>query len=251
MSQSSPRTAPESRVLIWARPERGAKGPAPSKSREQIARAAVDLADTDGLEAASMRKVASSLGIGAASLYSYVLSKDELTDLMVDLVEGEDGPPPALTGQWRTDMHRHAWRFRALILRHPWLASVAAGRPTFGPNALAWAEHGLAALDPLDLEVDELLVANDLLVAFVRGFTAREIAEHQALRRNGLTPAQWAEAVTPYIERIVAEGKYPRFARVVREAEIPHAPDSLELLFRSGLDRLLDVMAVAGQAESA
>ena len=80
--------------MIWARPERAAKGPAPSRSRAQIAAAAVQLADDEGLEAVSMRKVAAALGIGAASLYRYIESKDELYELMVDHVEGEDGPLP-------------------------------------------------------------------------------------------------------------------------------------------------------------
>src|SRR6202167_3531352 len=91
-------------TVIWARPERAAKGPAPSRSRAQIATAAVELADAEGLEAVSMRRVATALGIGAASLYRYLESKDELYDLMVDHVEGEDGPPPPLTGDWRADL---------------------------------------------------------------------------------------------------------------------------------------------------
>jgi len=78
------------RGVIWDRPERAARGPAPSLSREQITTAAVTLADTQGIEAVSMRALSVELGVGAASLYRYVTRKDELIDLMVDAAMGDD-----------------------------------------------------------------------------------------------------------------------------------------------------------------
>jgi AcrR family transcriptional regulator len=231
---------PGERVLIWARPERAAKGPAPSRSRRQIAAAAVALADAEGMEVVSMRKVAAALEIGAASLYGYIDSKDELYDLMVDWVEGEDGPPPSLSGDWRPDLSGLAHRIRGSILRHPWMASVAAGRPSFGPNSLAWTEHGLAAMDDLEISIDEKLIASEILQAFARGFATRELAEQQALQRGGLTADEWARAVAPYIESVVSSGKYPRFGRVVSDADLPHSENRQELLFTMGLERVLD-----------
>ena len=76
--------------VIWDRPERAARGPAPSLSREEIATAAVTLADARGIEAVSMRALAVELGVGATSLYRYVARKDELIELMVDAVMGDD-----------------------------------------------------------------------------------------------------------------------------------------------------------------
>jgi AcrR family transcriptional regulator len=157
-------------TVVWARPERAAKGPAPSRSRAQIAAAAVALADAEGLEAVSMRRVAAELGIGAASLYRYVLRKDELYDLMVDLAEGEDGPPAPLTGDRRADLTAIAHRTRAVIHRHPWMATLAPGRPPYGPNSLVRAEHFLAALDGLGMDIDEMFTASEVLQAFVRGY---------------------------------------------------------------------------------
>jgi len=225
---------------IWTRPERAGKGPAPSKTRQQIAAAAVALADADGMEAVSMRKVAAALQIGAASLYGYVHNKDELHELMVDWVEGEDGSPPALSGDWRGDLSTLAHRLRQSILRHPWMASVAAGRPSFGPNSLAWTEYGLAAMDELGLTIDEMLIASEVLQAFVRGFTLREFAERQALSRAGLEAAEWGRVLGPYLESVQRSGRYPRFTRVVQEARVPHAENRQELMFTTGLDHILD-----------
>ncbi|GAA0459169.1 TetR family transcriptional regulator [Paractinoplanes deccanensis] len=229
-----------SRGLIWARPERAAKGPAPSRSRGQIAEAAVALADAEGLDAVSMRKVAAALGIGTASLYGYVAGKDELYDLMVDRVEGEDGPPPPPSGDWRADLSGMAHKIRGSILRHPWMASVAAERPSFGPNSLAWNEYGLAALDDLGLTIDEMLIASEIVQAFVRGFATRELAEQQALQRAGLDAEEWGRVLAPYVESVERSGDYPRFSRVVRDAHVPHAPDRQDLIFATGLGHILD-----------
>jgi AcrR family transcriptional regulator len=83
-------SASASRGVIWDRPERASRGPAPSLSRDEITAAAVAMADTRGIEAVSMRTLAVQLGVGAASLYRYVDRKDELIDLMVDAVMGAD-----------------------------------------------------------------------------------------------------------------------------------------------------------------
>ena len=236
-------------TVIWARPERAAKGPAPSRSRAQIAAAAVRLADDKGLEAVSMRKVAATLGIGAASLYRYIESKDELYELMVDHVEGEDGPPPPLTGDWRADLSTFARKTRGAIHRHPWMASLAAGRPTFGPNSLAWAEHGLAALDGLGLSIDEMLMAGEILRAFVRGYVIGELAEQQALQRAGLTMDQWMRALGPYMMSVLDRGEHPLLTRVIMDADTPHAQDRDDLVFTTGLERILDGIVPRREAE--
>jgi AcrR family transcriptional regulator len=228
------------RDVIWDRPERAAKGPAPSRSRRQIAAVAVTLADAEGIEAVSMRKVAAALEVGTTSLYGYVDSKDELYDLMVDWVEAEDGPPPPPSGDSRADLTRLAHRIRGSILRHPWMAGVTAGRPNFGPNSLAWVEFGLAAMDGLGLTLDEMLIASDVLQAFIRGFALRELAEQQALRRTGLTADEWGRTLGPYLKSVEKSGRYPWFTRIVQDARVPHAENRQELVFTTGLGRILD-----------
>jgi hypothetical protein len=92
------------------------------------------------------------------------------------------------------------------------MGSLAAGRPTFGPNSLAWAEHGLAAIDGLGLSIDEMLMAGEILRAFVRGYVIGEMAEEQALQHGGLNMDQWMHALGPYMVSAVDQGRYPLLA---------------------------------------
>ncbi|MFD1538687.1 TetR/AcrR family transcriptional regulator [Nonomuraea guangzhouensis] len=240
MSNDQPEDTPGAHTVIWARPERAAKGPAPSRSRSQIAAAAVALADAEGLEAVSMRRVAAELGIGAASLYRYVERKDELYDLMVDHAEGEDGAPPPLTGDWRADLTAIAHRTRGMIHRHPWMATLAPGRLPYGPNSLKWAEHNLAAVDGIGLRIDEMLMAGEILQAFVRGFVIGELAEQQALQRVGLSMDEWLDALTPYMTTLMGTGEYPLLIRASAEADSPHAENRGDLVFTAGLNQILN-----------
>ena len=123
------------------------------------------------------------------------------------------------------------------------MASLAAGRPTFGPNSLAWAEHSLAAIDRLGLSIDEMLMAGEILRAFVRGYVIGEMAEQQALQRAGLTMDQWMHALGPYMLSVVDQGKHPFLARVMMDADTPHAQDRDDLVFAAGLERILDGIA--------
>ena len=78
--------------LLWGIGGRGSRGPKPGMSARQIAAAAVEIADAEGLDAVSMRRVADHLGTGAMSLYRYIPGKAELLDLMVDQVSAEAVP---------------------------------------------------------------------------------------------------------------------------------------------------------------
>jgi AcrR family transcriptional regulator len=231
-----------SRGVIWDRPERAARGPAPSLSREAITAAAVTLADTQGIEAVSMRALAVELGVGAASLYRYVDRKDELIDLMVDGVMGDD-LQFEVGGDWREDLRSLARGLRAMTLRHPWMAVQGAGRRNMGPNTARCYEQVLSAIDGVGLEIDEMLVMIETLDAFIRGRALEEISEQEAVRRSGLDQEQWMQVQAPYIEHLIESGHYPLLTRVVFDAQAPHDPDHLEHGFDLGLERVLDGLA--------
>jgi AcrR family transcriptional regulator len=232
-----------SRGIIWERPERAGHGPAPSLSRQEIAPAAVALADTQGIEAVSMRSLAVELGVGATSLYRYVARKDELIELMVDAVMGDD-LEFEVRGDWREDLRSIAHGLRAMTLRHPWMAVPSAGLRNFGPNTARRYEQVLSAIDGLGLDIDEMLVMVETLDAFVRGRALEELSEQEAVRRSGLDQEQWMQTQIPYIESLIGSGRYPLLTRVVLDARAPHDPDRLEHGFDLGLERVLDGLAM-------
>ena len=127
----------------------------PSLSREQIVRVAVELADAEGPDAISMRRIAARLGVGAMTLYGYVADRDALLAHMINEVVAETGPWGVSSGSWRADLECHARQFRDLCLRHSWLP-VELGTAPFliAPRLVAAAEFVLAALEPQGIDPD-------------------------------------------------------------------------------------------------
>ncbi|MCP2321495.1 AcrR family transcriptional regulator [Hamadaea flava] len=223
---------------IWLRPERGARGPRPTHRRTDIAATAVRLADAEGLDGVSLRRVAAELGTGPATLYRYITNKDELFDLMVDAVLGE-AQPPEPSGDWRADVSAVAVAQRELALRHPWLAGLPATRPSLGPNGLAWQEATYATLTGLGLSADETLLRVQTVLTFVRGQVIEELAEREAARRSGQDLRGWLDTQSAYGESIIGSGRYPQLSRIMLEAATPHADDRFDRLFQYGLERVL------------
>ncbi|MEV4054235.1 TetR/AcrR family transcriptional regulator [Amycolatopsis sp. NPDC049688] len=221
-------------MLVWERPEPpGRPAPAPL-SREAIVRAAVRLADADGLDAVSLRKVAGALDVGPMRLYGYIDTKEELLDLMVDAVYA--GIRPDGDG-WREVLRSLAETTRRAVHRHEWLADLLGGRPQLGPNTLASGDAVLTGLKDLDLDI--AVPAISAVNAYVIGAVRREIAERRAERASGLDQRQWQAAYGPYLERVFAAGRFPAVESMVRDG--PHL-DAGET-FRAGLEFLLDGVA--------
>jgi AcrR family transcriptional regulator len=230
------------RPPIWLRPERGARGPRPAHSRADITAAATRIADAEGIEAVSLRRVAAEMSTGTTTLYRYIATKDELFDLMVDSAIGEREPPTP-TGDWQADLRAIAYEYRAMVLRHPWLGALPATRPAFGPNSLAWLDAAYATVDVLDLAADEVLAQVGTLLTFVRGHVLEELAEQETARRSGVDMKTWLAAQEQYGEMIIGSGSYPHLSRIMIEAQTPHADDRYERAFRRGLDHILTGLA--------
>ena len=120
-------------------------------SREQIAAAALAIADAQGFEAVSMRKIAAVLGAGTMSLYHYVRTKDDLVALMDDAIMGEVLIPESkMPPHWRDAFNLLAHRTRDVFARHSWaMTALMQARP--GPNGMRHVEQSLAALKNTDL----------------------------------------------------------------------------------------------------
>jgi AcrR family transcriptional regulator len=234
---------PDSYPVVWMRPEQGTRGPKPTHGRRDVAVAGIRIADAEGLDAVSMRRIAAELGTGTTSLYRYVAKKDDVLELMGDEVMGELRGTE-LIGQWRADLRTVASRMREIALRHPWLATLASGRGNHGPNSLWWMELSLSVFDGMKLDTDEMLANLDTLGAFVLGHVQRELGDREAGRRSGLSYEQWLDQQGEYGPTIMNSGLYPRLTRVMIEAETPHADDRLDRAFQAGLERVLDGLAV-------
>ncbi|WP_158608037.1 TetR/AcrR family transcriptional regulator [Nocardia panacis] len=231
-------------MTIWMRPEqleRTGPGRRPRRSRAEVTTAAIEIADGEGMEAVTMRRIAAELGTGAMSLYRYVTGRDDLIDLMIDAVMGEIDLPVA-GGDWRRDLAAVAERTRVVGLRHPWWGALANRRPTLGPNSLAVQEFAMTALDGFGLDIDEIAGLAWMVSDYTYGAVQREIGWSDQARATGMDMAEWMSGyVGPYVAQLISTERYPMFTRTIRESRVPHLP--AEERFRYGLDRVLNGVA--------
>jgi AcrR family transcriptional regulator len=190
-----------------------ARGRRPAHTRDQVVDAAIAVADAEGLDAVTMRRVATEIGAGAMSLYTYVDNRDRLIDLMVDRVGGMS-EAVALTGEWRADVLAIAGAQRALMLAHPWLPSALPNRRLTGRNTLAYLERGLAALAPTGLDAPTRMELIALVTGFVASFVTAELA--------GVTPSSEQVAL---IGEALAGGDFPHLAAALAEGTPGRDPD--------------------------
>jgi AcrR family transcriptional regulator len=225
------------RPMIWLREEPRARRPA--YSRDKIAAAAVEIADAEGFEAVSMRRVAQALGSGTMTLYHYVLNKDELITLMVDAVMGEVlVPADELAASWRPALAQIAKRSREAFRRHRWtLDTLGDGRS--GPNGIRHFEQSLQAVSSAPVSNEAKFELIGMVDDYVFGFALREAQEFTEHQRG--FPAD----VREFLQRELDSGEYP-LVRQVLGTDVDAGIDRVaEILFREGrfergLERLLD-----------
>ncbi|MEV5973258.1 TetR/AcrR family transcriptional regulator [Streptomyces sp. NPDC051921] len=229
--------------VIWARPERTGRGPKPAYSRRDVVAAAVRIADAEGIDAVSMRRIAADLGCGTMSLYNYVPRKEDLYELMVDAAGEEYELPEAPSGDWRADMTDLARQTRAIMYRHPWLTRVMTTAYGFSPNALRYLEWCLGALAPLDVEPGQRMQ----LIAMVNGTVMATVRNEQAIaeRARGLPWSEEEEQAVrgAYLMEQLATGAYPHLAALIAASP---APADTEEIFELTIARLLDSFAPPG-----
>jgi len=120
------------------------------------------------------------------------------------------------------------------------MINISAFRMSLGANTVRWLEMTLAAINGLGLDIDEMLVISNTLFVFARGYAAGEIAEQDANRRSGLGREEWIKNRAHHTRALLESGKYPIFARVVKDAKSPHDPHTAERGFSLGLDHILN-----------
>ncbi|MFC3862573.1 TetR/AcrR family transcriptional regulator [Deinococcus antarcticus] len=182
-----------------------------------IVDAAIHIADTEGLDALSMRRVAEQLKVGTMTLYSYVPGKDELTDLMTDTLMGTlyaDPDEPRRQGSWRDALLFITEKNWELHLKHPWLSELVKPRPNLGPNFVLKYETELRPLDGIgltDVEMDALL-ANVLMQ--VEGAARLYHRLEREQQHTAQSDEEWWLTQAPVLERLLDARRFPVAARV-------------------------------------
>jgi AcrR family transcriptional regulator len=198
--------------------------------RQLVLRAAVALADRDGLEGFSMRRLAQDLGVVPMALYKHVANKDELLDGMVDMVFGEI-ESPAIEDDWRSAMRRRAISAREALKRHSWAIGLMEVRDP-GPANLRNHNAVMGCLREAGFSFEESIHAYSVQDAYIYGF---------ALQENTLgfeTPGDAAEAVQRRAQAIGAFDDYPYLAEIA--TKLPEYGYDNAVEFAWGLDLILD-----------
>jgi AcrR family transcriptional regulator len=225
---------------------RGRNRVVPSLSRAEIVDAAIAVADAEGPEAVSMRRIAQVLRSGTMSLYWHVTNKEHLLDLMLDALAAEVRVPDP-SGDWRADLQRVARENRAMLLRHRWMMDFVGGRPPLGPNTMLNLDRSLAMLDELGVDTTLALNILETVATYVLGATLREMREIRVQRdyeHSGISPDEWLPLRNAWRDRLDADGRFSHVVRFLDQDIDPDAEETRDERFEFGLDCVLDGIAV-------
>jgi TetR/AcrR family tetracycline transcriptional repressor len=216
-----------------ARPRHRGAGQRAGLSREQVLAAARRIADAEGVDRLTMRRLAAELGVMPNALYTYVSDKEALLDaLLDDLLADVDPGDPAAEEDWRDGLVRVMDASRRLLLAHPQLAPVFLARPALGPNAARLGEITLALLRRGGVEGERAVEALRVLLVYSLGFAA-----FQAPRLQTDSPARTEQVEAAYAG--LPEDRFPRLRRLAG----PLAAPTDDRQFHTGLRWLLDGIA--------
>jgi len=233
--------------LLWGRRERGRTGPKPGLSVDAIVDAAIRVADAEGLDAVSMKRVAAELGFTTMALYRYVDSKDELLAMMWN---ASALGLPTVTGKgWREWLGNWAQVQFVGVCRRTWILQMPMSRPPAGPASLAWVEQALQALSDSGLSEAEKMGVVGLISAY-----ALSEARMQYEEARSRTDAPYADYAA-VLRDVVDQRTYPALHRAAWSGELDEPADGERPAFdidqfRFGLERILDGVQVLIDARS-
>lgn len=227
--------------MLWEAPAEPSRGPKPALSLPRVVAAGIEVADADGLDALTMRRVAERLGFTTMSLYRYVPGKSELLDLMLDTVSGEVRPTH---GAWREGLEFYARQVWAMYRAHPWAAELSGTRRTPGPRAMERFDAALAVVSDVGLSAAEMLAVVSAVSYYVDS-VARRLAERvRAERETGLSEEAWWSKRGSVWEYFTPD-RFPMMTHIYLSGGFEAPLDEFEF----GLARVLDGVAVFIEAE--
>lgn len=237
---------PRAVALSWGIAEHPQRGPKRELSVERIVEAAIVLADTEGLGAVSMSRVAASLGFTTMSLYRYVTGKDDLLLLMQEEISGIPIPAESDDPGWREGLHAWATAQLKMMAAHPWYPDIPVSGIPLTPNNLSVIDWGLRVLRGVPLSDAEKMSTILLVSSYVlaMGRVMRDVAASRAAQ--GESPAlskEQAERLTAALSELVTDERFPSLAPLVRAGSYigSEGGDLDDTAF--GLDRILDGIA--------
>jgi AcrR family transcriptional regulator len=228
---------------VWSRTASGSRKP--RFTREDIAATAVRVADAEGLEAISMRRLATELDAGTMTLYYYVHTKDELLTLMIDAVMSE-GIHPLPQGDWRSAVTQIARRSKRMLQAHPWVLEINDSNG-FGPNAVRHFDQTLEAVARRGGSLEDQLDLATAVDEYVFGYCMMYASEYAN------PEAHSGGAMIAYVTSLLGSGDYPRIEAMAKEWGMDkawqrvHKHSRDETRFERNLARLLDGFDTGGQ----
>jgi AcrR family transcriptional regulator len=214
-------------------------GTRPRLSRDRVLRAATGLADAEGIESLTMRRLGEELGVEAMSLYRHVANKVDLLDGMIDGVFAEIDLPSART-DWTTAMRQRAISVRAVMSRHPWATGLMESRTTPGPATLRHHDAVIGTLRGAGFSIALAAHAFSALDSYIYGFALQEAS----------LPFDTAEETTELAQAILARmspDAYPHLTEMATEHVLQPGYDYGDE-FEFGLDLILDGLQQARHA---
>lgn len=233
--------------LLWSPPARGRPGPRPGLCLPRIVAVAVEVADAEGIEAVSMRRVAAELGVGTMSLYRHVPGKRELLDLMLEAVTAPPADPAIGEGDWRAVLKAMARQGFQRYLDHPWLLQVNWSRPVLGPSALASLNQVMTGLRDLPLSDQEKVIVVSAVESLVNGVARNHLNAQTAAEQTGVSDEEFWAAQLPCLQRAIGSGEFPALAAMSEHSFGAGWERTLEF----ALDRLLDGIAALVERRTA
>jgi AcrR family transcriptional regulator len=224
-----------------ARPARRRGMLPPPLTAARIRRTAVGIADREGLESVTMRRLAAELGVGPMSLYRHVATKEELVIQMVEeIVDPDDLPEPG-TGGWRAGLELIARRQWELYRRHLWAArAISFTRPLMVPGLAAYTEWTLRVLAGLGLSQRTCVQEAMALHSLVNSAALSVADEVEAEQESGVSLDRWLQAQRERAAELLDGGRFP----LLHAAAQAGAFGDLDAQFEYALARHLDGFAV-------
>jgi AcrR family transcriptional regulator len=214
--------------------------------REQIVRAAIHIADAEGLDAVTMRRVGQHLNTGAMSLYRHVPDKDALVSMMIEAVLGDamsEQPPPP--DDWRESLRALALSTWRLSRQHRWYPEASITHPPLTPNGVAGLEYALSIFDRYDLDIMTRMQFVGSIHYLALHAALDRVIEEDAARRLGVSEEEAFRRAAPVMQKLAASGQYPHVTEFLTAAsQVGETGGAEEQWMLAGIELILDGIEV-------